>query len=137
MNTMTWRVRVLAVLCLGGLAGCGGDGGPTGPEPGALVVNLTAPNADDAAILLRVIGVGITQVSASQAGTYLKVLQDGNTLTAVLVGNLATGALMRFNVPDVNALGSYSATIVQVADEKNALRALLAGYALNLVEAAG
>lgn len=37
----------------------------------------------------------------------------------------------------MNALGSYSATIVQVADEGNGLRTSLAGYALNLVEAAG
>lgn len=128
--------RVVVTLLLAGAAGCGGDGGGVGPipVPGTLEVTLTSPNPDDAAILFRVMGPGLSQISAADGEDYLRVIQDGNTLTVVLVGDLPSGGLIRFNVPDVAALGSYSAVVLQVADDANMLRGSLAGYALVLAE---
>jgi hypothetical protein len=131
-----WRLGVTAVLVPAGMAGCGGDGGPAGPQPGTLVATLTTPNGDDGAILVRINGPGITQVVAGRAGDYLKVLQEGNTVTAVVVGELDSGALIRFDVPDLETRSSYGASILQVADESNALRGSLAGYSLALAPAA-
>jgi len=130
MKTATWCVRAAAGLLVAGMISCGGDEGPTGPEPGSLVVSLVTPNADDAAILFRVTGTGITNVTASGAGRYLAVVQEGNTLTAVVVGASLAGPLIRFDIPDVGARSSYVATVLQVADGVNALRGSLSGYLL-------
>ena len=139
MTTQARFFRRSRGLLLAGLAACGGDGGTADPvpEPGTLVVSLTTPNADDAAILLRITGPGITQVAAANAGQYMKVLLEGDDLTAVLVGDLASGALIRFHVPDVGAVASYASSVLQVANETNALRGSTGGYLLALRELGG
>jgi hypothetical protein len=125
-------VAIAAALTLAIACGDDGPGGPTGPISGTLALNLTTPNADDAALVLRLTGPGITQVSASDPSTYLYSSQDGATLTAVIVGDLQNGSVLRFRVPDVNAVSSHSGTVLEVADEANALRGSLAGYGLSV-----
>lgn len=132
MTIMARSAQALMGLCLLAMAGCGEDGGPAEPEPGTLVATLATPNTDDGAILVRLTGSGITQVSAEQAGMYLRMVQNGDTVTAVVVGDVVAGALLSFHVPDVNDLHSCSATVLQVADAANVLRGSLSGYALSL-----
>jgi hypothetical protein len=118
------------VLCL---TGCGdGSTGPEGPTPGTLTVTLTTPNADDGAILLTVSGPDMTQVTAADGSLYFRHAGGTGAVTAVLVGDVQAGSLLTFHVPDVTAAGSYSATITQVADRSNTVRASLAGYALTV-----
>jgi hypothetical protein len=132
MNTRGILTTAVAIALAAGLA-CGrddGTSGPDGPTPGFLTVTLTTPSTDDGALLLTVSGPDITQVAATDASLYFRHIEAGSTMTAVLVGNVQGGTLLRFHVPDVAAAGSYSTTITQVADRGNARRASLAGYAL-------
>jgi hypothetical protein len=112
------------------LAACdGGGGGGTGVEPGVLTVRLDTPAADDRAITLTVSGPGITGPAAEGAYLVHTRMVDG-TLRAAVFGTLADGALLRFNVPDVKAASSYTATIVDVAAADNQLRGSKTGYTL-------
>lgn len=131
--------RALLALALGlvlaATVGCGGGDSSTeapGPTPGTVTVSLTTPRTDDGAILFTVSGPDMTQLAASSATLYFRHAQEGTTITAVLVGDIAGGALLTFHVPDVAATGAYTASIQQVADRSNALRGSLAGYTLTV-----
>lgn len=130
------RLRLSAALLAAWIlgAGCGGDQDDiAGPIPGTLVVSLSTPNADDGAIVIRVGGPGgITGVTAQDPGLYLHWVQTGNTVTVVLVGDLAGGGILEVSVPDVGDVGSYYGSVLEVADRSSALRASLEGYALTI-----
>ena len=89
MQTRLGIVMLVAVTLVTGIA-CGdnGGGGPTGPTAGTLTMNLATPNADDGAILIRVAGTGITQFAAANGTHYLYFRQDGQSVTAVLSGDI-------------------------------------------------
>ncbi len=133
-------IRSVALLLAAALpwsSGCGDDPGPTGPQGGILEVSLTTPNADDAAMVLRLTGPGISQVRASEGGNYLHLVESGSEVIVVLVGDLPAGGIVRFSVPDVEAVDSYGAAILEVADESNALRASLSGYEVDMAQWVG
>jgi hypothetical protein len=133
MSNYTRDVLMTAVgLALAATVACGGSDGTTGPTAGTLTVTLTTPNTDDGAILLTVSGPDMTQIAVDDTSLYVRYAQDGTTVTAVLVGDLESGSLVTFHVPDVDAVSSYSATITQVADRSNVLRGSLTGYALTV-----
>ena len=129
-------VPVMLALCLAAWSatGCGGDDatgpGNGGPTAGTLTVSLATPGSDDGAILFTVTGPDMTQVAATDASLYFRHTLDGASVTAVLVGDLAAGPILTFRVPDVAAVGSYSAAIEQVADRESELRTSLTGYGL-------
>ena len=54
------------------------------------------------------------------------------SITAVLVGDLAVGTILEFEVPDGSSASDYTATVVEVADRQNALLDDLAGYELTV-----
>ncbi len=124
----------VTALILGLMAGfaCSDDESPAGPTAGTLSVTLTTPNIDDGGILFRVTGPDIVSVSVTVPEYYTHVGQNADTLTIVVVGNVASGMLVGFDVPDVGAVASYSATVTQVADRANALRADLTAYGLTV-----
>ncbi|MGD2069507.1 MAG: hypothetical protein PVI57_12590 [Gemmatimonadota bacterium] len=128
-----------AMACMTGLlllaTGCGDDGGPTGTVAGTLEVSLSTPHDDDAAIVFTITGPGFGQITASDPTDYLHVVGTGTSRTAVLVGDVGTGGLVRISVADVSESDAYTATVVQVADDTNALRPSLAGYALSISNA--
>lgn len=136
------RIKKLLTLLLIGaasaaaLTACTGDGNggppPTGPTAGTFAVTLSTPNADDGAIVFRVTGPGITQVTKAVASHYMHFDQSGTSLTVVMVGDLADGTLLTFRVPDVSAVSSYSATVLEVADRTNELRGSLGTYGLSV-----
>ena len=121
------------------IVGCGDGGGPIAPIPGTLTVSLTTPNADDRAIHLSIKGaaaadsVSNVQVATASLTVFSRDL-DGNEAEAAVFGDLASGALVRFSVPDVNRASSYNATIVDVADASNEVRSSLSGYSLAVEE---
>lgn len=122
-------MTVVALLC----TSCG-DSTPTAVQvPGALVVSLSTPNSDDGAILISISGGGIGSPSA-ESSTHVFYSRATSPLAtnAAVVGNITSGPLLRFNVPDVGRASSYVATISQVADRDNDLRATLTGYALRI-----
>ena len=81
-------------------------------------------------MLLELRGPSIHALASANSSWQLYSDTSGTTIRGVVAGNLTTGGLMTFQVPDVGAAASYTATIVDVADRQNKLRAGLTGYTL-------
>lgn len=114
------------------VAACGKDG-PTGPVSGVITVNLSTATVDDRAILVSVTGPEeITGIEVANPSYTLHSRGSGTAFKAAVFGNLGAGALLRFTVPDVNKVDSYTATVLQVSDAGNAVRAEATGYTLTL-----
>jgi hypothetical protein len=132
------RIPVAIVLCalLSTSVSCGDDDngstGPPDPVPGTLTLSLETPHGDDGAVLLRLDGADISQVELAAPGLYLRFLEDQTGVTAVFVGDIVSGDLLTFDVPDVNSVASYAGTILEAADRSNALRGSLAEYTLTV-----
>jgi hypothetical protein len=136
MNILQKWMLVLSAAGL--LAGCGGGHDVTHPDPpppptpGVLTISLTTPAADDRAIMVTVSGPSIGAVSSANGAYTVYTYPDNGSVRAAVFGPLASGALLRFAVPDTRASGSYSASINDVAAASNQLRSLGAGYALTV-----
>jgi len=100
--------------------------------PGTLTLTLGTPYGDDGAFLLRLEGPDMTQVGLAAPGLYLRLLEDQAGVTAVFVGDVTSGDLLTFHVPDVNRISSYGATALEAADRVNELRGSLAEYTLTV-----
>ena len=132
------RIPVAIGLCvlLSTSVSCGDDDkgstGPPDPVPGTLTLSLATPYGDDGAVLLRLEGPDMTQVGLAAPGLYLRFLEDQGGVTAVFVGDVSAGDMLTFDVPDVNRVDSYGATMLQAADRSNAVRGSLAEYTLTV-----
>jgi hypothetical protein len=111
------HLRILALVAtVGFVANCGGGGGGGGgPEAGFLNLTLNTPNADDGAVLFRVVGGDVDSVLAGamvQEGSY--TVQP--TLTRVVVaGNIVDGVVAQVAVPDIDDAANYSVVVEQVS----------------------
>jgi hypothetical protein len=136
VTDQTQRSQCAALLVLAALAlvaACGGDKaiGPKTPSavPGTLAVRLTTPNADDAAIVVTITGpAAVSSVAASLPGAVVHSRTVAGTTRVAVFGALATGELLHFTVPDVNAAAQFSVQIAEVSDRVSALRSSTAGY---------
>lgn len=132
------RIPVAIVLCalLSTSVSCGDDDngstGPPDPVPGTLTLSLGTLQVNDGALVLRLQGANITQVDLAAPGLYLRFLEDQTGVTAVFVGDIVSGDLLTFHVPDVNSASSYAGTLLEAADRSNALRGSLAEYTLTV-----
>jgi hypothetical protein len=129
MRGKLWTLAgVLAVL-----AGFACSNEAAGPVAGTLTVTLATANADGA-MLFEITGPEIS--AAAPAGTAIQYLATraigAATLRVVVVGSLGSGAILTFNVPNVNAASSYAATVIEVADRQNQLRSRLNEYTLSV-----
>ncbi len=124
LATLTCVLAVLGVAC---------SNDPSGPVAGALTVTLATAN-QDGAMLLDISGPDIGAVTAGSAAIAYVATRVVSTTTVriVVAGNLASGAIVTFAVPDVNGASSYTATVVEVADRQNQLRSRLNEYALSV-----
>ena len=115
---------------------------PPGPQPpppppgqpsgsGRLSVSLTTPNSDDAAILLELRGSTIHGIALANSDWKMYADSSASPIRIVLAGKLTAGTLLTFDVPDVSAVSSYTATIVDVSDAQNRIRAQT-GYSLGI-----
>jgi hypothetical protein len=130
-----WRVSCVALACFVAF-GCGG-GEPTGGDsatPGALRVMLTSPNPTDQALLVQLVGDSISNVVVSGTGrtAYVRAVTPTRSVV-VIMGPVASGELLRFDVPDTRNRTEYIATVLEAADATNALRASTSGYALQVL----
>ncbi len=125
MRRASWFIAVVALLS----AACSDATTSAGTGAGTLVVRLTTPHADDGALLFSVSGPRIDSITVSAGSIRLFTRRGGDSIVAAVVGPLANGAVVHLHVPDVGATG-YTATVMEVADREDALRASLAGYAL-------
>ena len=128
------------------LGSCGGgDGGmaptqpppvqPTAPVavPGTLTVHLATPNTDDGAILLEITGLApAAEITSPVQGALVHTRANGTSARVAVFGSLGAGALVRFSVPDVNAVQQYGAHVIEASDQGSALRASVTGYKLTI-----
>ena len=96
-------------------------GGGSGGNEAHVDLSLTTPNADDKALLVSVTGAGTGDslsnvVLANSSYSMYSRNENGRALKAAFFGNLANGALLQFNVPDVNRVASYNVAVVEAAD---------------------
>ena len=138
MTHPPFRSAVAAALVVLFAAACGGEKAtePTKPTvvPGDLSLRLTTPNADDGAIVLTITGpTAVTNVAASPQGVTVHARTVGTTTRVAVFGALATGELLHFTVPDVNAAAQFAAQVTEVSDRASALRASTVGYAAAVV----
>jgi hypothetical protein len=124
-------LRIFGLLALLGTAmGCGGGGGGKDPEPGLLTLTLNTPNADDGALLFKVVGGEVDSVVGGamiQDGSY--TIQPSFT-RIVVAGNIVDGVVARVAVPDINDVASYSVVMEQVAVRNTFAQRPLTGYSI-------
>jgi hypothetical protein len=153
VRTRALRARLLPLSVAAGLAiSCGGSGGdrattepsqpqpgqppqPTAPTavPGTLTARLVTPNGDDGAIVIEISGPApVADVTVAVQGAVVHSRANGNMTRLAVFGSLASGALARFSVPDVNAAQQYSAQVTEVSDRANALRTSVTGYQVSI-----
>ena len=108
---------------------------PTAPPravPGTLELSLASPNADDRALLAKVVlprGVTVTAVTAG-AGLELFHRVTADTVRLALFGGLASGVVARLEVSD--AAAAVPAPVLEVSGPDDRLREALGGYALTV-----
>jgi len=130
MKTARWIFTMVAVLFVA--AACSNDATGGDRQAGTLTVRLTTPNADDGAMTFQVSGAAIDSATAVNQSLRLFTRRDGGDVVGVVVGALANGAVITLQVPDVGEAARYRATVLEVADRQDALRASLVGYALTV-----
>ena len=131
MNCSRWVFAIIALPLLG--VACSNDLAGGGPQAGSLTLRLTTPHVDDGAMTFQVSGPAIDNATAANASLRLFTRRvDGSTVVGAVVGTLADGAVITLHVPDVGAAARYSATVLEVADRQDALRAALTGYELSV-----
>ena len=115
MSRSRWSFALVAALVLG--EACSQDptsGSP--PRAGTLTLRLTTPRADDGALVFEVSGPPIDSVVAAGAPLRLFTRRaDGSTLVGAVVGDVANGAIVTLQVPDVGAARLYTARVIEVA----------------------
>ncbi|MCY4646163.1 MAG: hypothetical protein OXE73_04745 [Gammaproteobacteria bacterium] len=119
------RKGTLTVLLAATLWSCDAAGGPTAaiaPEPGYLAVEWTLPagGPDAAGALVEIDGPGI--VDARAPGLELYAAGEGNgPRRFVLAGDMRTGAVLEFQVPDRRLASLYHVRVIEVAGEDHRL----------------
>ncbi len=130
-RTSLWGV----VACLGALSlGCSDALEP--PVPGVATLMLASAHGDDGAMLITLEGPGIGELEPASTNHVLYQRRiSTDEVRVLIVGNLADGALLQAALSDVRDLGSYGATLAQVASRADQLREDLSGYSLTLAVA--
>ena len=131
MNATRRFFRVIALAALAALPACGSEIGPA--TSGTATVSFVTPNSDDGAVLVSLIGPGVrdAQPASFAYKAYWRVV-SANELRLLVVGNLADGVVATVTVDDINKLGQYHATVLEVASRADVVRASTAGYSFTL-----
>lgn len=121
-----WRAWVVAAVAVWGGWSCTD---PVRPEPGMLLVVLSGAQPGDAALLFSVQGPDSLGAITGAPGyqVYARTMEGG--FRVAVFGAVNDGEILRFAVPDVRRATLWSATLLDVADTANALRAS-GGYVL-------
>jgi hypothetical protein len=121
-----------ALVLTGVIAGCGDDVVTSStPQARTFVVVLQSPSDVDGAILFDVMGGAVVNLigAFSPAPRVYTRSVDASTTRVAVVGNIAPGGVVTFEVTQSARVSDYSATVLEVADRSNELREL-AGYSL-------
>jgi len=119
-NFFGWALSIVCATFL--IGSCGGDdsSGPPAPEPGQLTVSVSS-SLTGAAFDLTIIGEDIANPVQAVGSHQIYTFASGDTLSTAVIGQVSSGDLLRFSVPDVNQAASYRVTLVEVAGTDNAL----------------
>lgn len=99
--------------------------------PGTLTIHLISAGTNDGALVLLVGGGPVTSIEA--VGSYeVTSNTDVTGVHLLVVGNLATGGLVRLHVPDISRVNDYLALITQVADRSTFGLIDAAGYSVTI-----
>ena len=128
MTRWTRAFGILYITSAFALVACGRDKGPAGPRAGELTLTLTTPFPDDGAILVAITGPGIGTVRATSDALALHSRAVAGGVRVAVFGDIASGSLLRIAVPDASQASKYSASVIEVSDRANAVRAVLSGY---------
>jgi hypothetical protein len=133
MTKIRWTRIGLSLALLGAGLACGG-GDSTGPKAGTATVSLVTPNADDGAVLLTLTGPGLANVQSASSAyrVYFRVVSTGE-VRAIVVGNIAAGAVLTMDVDDVGKIGQYGGTVVEAASRTDVVRGSTSGYGVTFV----
>jgi hypothetical protein len=114
-----WVPGVLVlVLCATLLpSGCKDSTAPGGP--GQLTVSLASDAGSGAAFLVTVGGQGVTDPVAATDGHLIYSLLSDSTARVAVIGEVRSGALFKFSVPDVSRAHDYTIRLEQVAGADN------------------
>jgi hypothetical protein len=128
MNAIRWAGIGVTLAALVAGAACGG-GDSTGPKAGTATISLVTPNADDGAVLLTLTVPGLANVQSASSSyrVYWRVVSPSE-VRAIVVGNLASGAVLTASVDDVGKVGQYAGTVVEAASLTDVVRGSTAGY---------
>lgn len=128
MTTSRWTRIGLSLALLGAGLACGG-GDSTGPKAGTATVSLVTPNADDGAVLLTLTGPGLANVQSASSSyhVYWRVVSSSE-VRAIVVGDLASGAVLTAAVDDVSKVGQYAGSVVEAASRSDVVRTSVTGY---------
>ncbi|HSJ07506.1 MAG TPA: hypothetical protein VK936_12450 [Longimicrobiales bacterium] len=126
-------VPLAALAAAAMTAACSENAGPTDiPEPGFLVASITMPGTEDRAVLVTIHGPGITGVDGGISGYVVHYRSDPGAVRIAAFGDLRSGPLLRFRVPDARVTSKYTVQVVEVSGPQNELRDDLVAYRVEL-----
>jgi len=120
----TTTVWITSTVLLGAVfTACGPDQlVPLGP--GALEATLVSPNGPEGAVVLELAGPGLGAVTVAEGEVFGQA--DGNTTRLVVIRDIP--GQIRFRIQVLERSEPPAATVLEVADGANELRASISGY---------
>jgi hypothetical protein len=131
MNRRSVAISLVIVGSL--LASCEDSVAPPAEStgPGWLALQLSTPPQGAQALLLRITGGPIDSI-VSQDYTLFSNGAVRSDWRVLLVGNMTGGVVARIWVPDLSAVGQYSAAIEQAAAQEGFEQQAVSGYDLTI-----
>jgi hypothetical protein len=114
---------------------CDSPTAPQPPIPGELTLSWITPNTGDAAAMIKVVvpaGTTTPTIVAASEGLEIFHRRTADTIYVAVFGELSNQPLVQIAVPNVRRVNEFSAQLIDVADESDAVRASLTGYALSI-----
>lgn len=136
MNRLHRRTAIIAAFAVPALLSCGdAPVVPHTPVPGALIASLEGAGAPAGAIVVRIKGEQVSDVTALDAShaVFVQQVEAGGVWQIAVVGTEVTGALFSFSVPDVTRPEAYTVSLVEVADDANNVRPDVSGYRISVL----
>jgi hypothetical protein len=129
---MKGHLRIVAALVAALATISCGDGPTDLSGPGTLTVRFVSAQPGDAAIRFTLYGPAISGIETETDLVLYSFSPNTTTHRIAIFGDLSTGSVLRFDVPDLSELAGYQVQLHEVADGANALRTSLAGYTITV-----
>lgn len=130
-------MKPILLMALAAVAvGCGDKATSPIPTPGSAIVSLATPNSDDGAVVVTLTGPGFSTFATASSGYLIySRLAGGQEARVILIGDVTAGPLFTFKIAAGSDVSAYAATVQQVANRSDALRASTSSYNLTIAAA--